>query len=61
MKQSTAWSPVCGDQMSLYNEIREEFARFGAQLAAWDLETLLEALQVAGERAVPPASRDRRR
>jgi len=29
--------------------------------AAWDLETLLEALQVAGERAVPPASRDRRR
>jgi peroxiredoxin len=26
------WSPVCGDQMALYNEIREEFARFGAQL-----------------------------
>jgi peroxiredoxin len=26
------WSPVCGDQMALYNEIREEFARHGAQL-----------------------------
>jgi peroxiredoxin len=26
------WSPVCGDQMSLYNEILEEFRRHGAQL-----------------------------
>lgn len=26
------WSPVCGDQMALYNEIREEFARFDAAL-----------------------------
>lgn len=26
------WSPVCGDQMALYNEIREEFARHNAQL-----------------------------
>jgi peroxiredoxin len=26
------WSPVCGDQMSLYNEILEEFRRYGAQL-----------------------------
>jgi len=26
------WSPVCGDQMALYNEVRDEFARFGAQL-----------------------------
>jgi peroxiredoxin len=26
------WSPVCGDQMSLYNEIKEEFDRYGAQL-----------------------------
>ena len=48
------WSPVCGDQMSLYNEIREEFARFGAQL-------LGVSVGGAGERAVPPASRDRRR
>jgi peroxiredoxin len=26
------WSPVCGDQMALYNELREEFARFDAWL-----------------------------
>ena len=26
------WSPVCGDQMALYNEIPGEFARHNAQL-----------------------------
>jgi peroxiredoxin len=26
------WSPVCGDQMSLYNEVLSEFQRHGAQL-----------------------------
>jgi peroxiredoxin len=26
------WSPVCGDQMALYNEILPEFKRYGAQL-----------------------------
>lgn len=26
------WSPVCGDQMALYNEILSEFHRFDAQL-----------------------------
>jgi peroxiredoxin len=26
------WSPVCGDQMALYNEILGEFRRYGAQL-----------------------------
>jgi peroxiredoxin len=26
------WSPVCGDQMALYNEMRDEFAHYGAQL-----------------------------
>ena len=26
------WSPVCGDQMALYNEILPEFSRYGAQL-----------------------------
>ncbi|HJU66389.1 MAG TPA: redoxin domain-containing protein [Gemmatimonadaceae bacterium] len=26
------WSPVCGDQMALYNEIREEFEEHNAQL-----------------------------
>jgi peroxiredoxin len=26
------WSPVCGDQMALYNEMREEFEEFDAQV-----------------------------
>ena len=26
------WSPVCGDQMALYNEVRPEFERFNAVL-----------------------------
>lgn len=26
------WSPVCGDQMALYNEILPEFRRFNAEL-----------------------------
>jgi peroxiredoxin len=26
------WSPTCGDQLALYNEILPEFERFGAQL-----------------------------
>src|SRR5882724_8112708 len=26
------WSPVCGDQMALYNEILSEFHRHGAEL-----------------------------
>ena len=26
------WSPVCGDQMAIYNEILPEFAALGAQL-----------------------------
>ncbi len=26
------WSPVCGDQLTLYNEVLGEFQRFGAEL-----------------------------
>jgi peroxiredoxin len=26
------WSPVCGDQMGLYNELLDEFAKFDAEL-----------------------------
>jgi len=28
------WSPVCGDQLALYNEIYPEFKKFDAQLLA---------------------------
>ena len=27
------WSPVCGDQLALYNEVLPEFEKYGAQLA----------------------------
>jgi len=26
------WSPVCGDQMTLYNQIRPEFHKYGAEV-----------------------------
>jgi peroxiredoxin len=26
------WSPVCGDQVGLYNEMRSEFAKFNAEI-----------------------------
>jgi peroxiredoxin len=26
------WSPVCGDQMTLYNEVRPEFKKYGAEI-----------------------------
>jgi peroxiredoxin len=26
------WSPVCGDQMALYNQVLPEFERYGAQI-----------------------------
>jgi peroxiredoxin len=26
------WSPVCGDQMALYNEVLSEFERYGARM-----------------------------
>lgn len=26
------WSPVCGDQVALYNEMRDEFSDYGAQV-----------------------------
>lgn len=26
------WSPVCGDQMALYNQVRPEFQRYGAEI-----------------------------
>ena len=29
------WSPVCGDQMGLYNEMLSEFQEFGAEFSAF--------------------------
>jgi peroxiredoxin len=32
------WSPVCTDQMSLYNEVLPEFSRFGAALVGVSID-----------------------
>jgi peroxiredoxin len=43
------WSPVCGDQMALYNEILPEFKKYGAELlgvsvdGAWSHDAFAEA------------------
>jgi peroxiredoxin len=33
------WSPVCGDQLALYNEILSEFDRFDAQLVGLSVDS----------------------
>lgn len=34
------WSPVCGDQMALYNEILPEFRGFGAELLGVSVDSM---------------------
>jgi len=34
------WSPVCGDQMALYNEVLPEFARYGAALVGISVDSV---------------------
>jgi peroxiredoxin len=34
------WSPVCGDQLALYNEIDAEFRRFDAKLLAISVDSV---------------------
>ena len=47
------WSPVCGDQMALYNEMRDEFATYGAQVlgisvdGAWCHKAFAEARNIS--------------
>jgi peroxiredoxin len=33
------WSPICTDQMALYNEILQEFQRYGAKLAGTSVDS----------------------
>jgi len=33
------WSPVCGDQVALYNEMREEFDAYNAQLVGISVDS----------------------
>jgi peroxiredoxin len=44
------WSPVCGDQMSLYNEILPEFRRFNAALVGISVDGSWCHSAFAGER-----------
>ena len=46
------WSPVCGDEMTLYNEMRDEFAEYGAQVLGvsvdgqWCHKAYAEAMRI---------------
>jgi peroxiredoxin len=44
------WSPVCGDQLALYNELLDEFARFNAQLLALSVDGVWSHAALARER-----------
>ena len=44
------WSPVCGDQMALYNEVLSEFERYGAQLLGVSVDGVWCHRAFAGER-----------
>ncbi|WP_428031683.1 redoxin domain-containing protein [Ancylobacter sp.] len=44
------WSPVCGDQMGLYNEVLSEFHRYGAQLLGISTDGVWCHAAFAGER-----------
>ena len=44
------WSPVCGDQMALYNEILSEFQRFNAELIGISVDGIWCHLAFAHDR-----------
>ena len=44
------WSPVCGDQMALYNEMLPEFQRFRAQLLGLSVDGIWCHLAFAKDR-----------
>jgi peroxiredoxin len=46
------WSPVCGDQMALYNEILDEFRRFDAELLGISVDGAWCHLAFAKERGL---------
>ena len=46
------WSPVCGDQMGLYNEILPEFQRLGAELLGISVDGVWCHLAFAHDRTL---------
>ncbi len=46
------WSPVCGDQMSLYNQLLPEFHSYGAQLIGISVDSAWCHAAFAGDRKI---------
>ena len=46
------WSPVCSDQLALYNELLDEFARLNAQLLAISVDGVWSHAALARERGI---------
>ncbi len=44
------WSPVCGDQMALYSEVRSEFQKYNAELIGISVDGVWCHAQFASER-----------
>jgi peroxiredoxin len=44
------WSPVCGDQMTLYNQVLPEFQRLGAELLGISVDGIWSHLAFAKDR-----------
>jgi peroxiredoxin len=44
------WSPVCGDQLSLYQELLPEFQRYGAELLGISVDGIWSHLAFAKDR-----------
>jgi peroxiredoxin len=44
------WSPVCSDQLALYNELLDEFAKYNAQLLAISVDSVWSHAAMARER-----------
>ena len=44
------WSPVCGDQMALYNEMLSEFGKYNAQLLGLSVDGVWCHAAFAGDR-----------
>jgi len=44
------WSPVCGDQMALYNEVLPEFSRYRAQLLGISVDGVWSHAEFARQR-----------
>jgi len=44
------WSPVCGDQLSLYQELLPEFQRYGAELIGISVDGIWSHLAFAQDR-----------